>query len=292
MNTETTEYQSIWTSLREVEFAQRFIDVNGIRTRVVTAGDPSKPALVLLHGTGGHWEAFSRVLGPLSKDFFCIAYDMVGNGFSDKPNVPYDTHYYVAHLKGVLAHFGVQKTSLIGSSLGSWIVARYALENPEATDRIVLVSPAGLIASAENMERIKRERNRAVHEASWESITAVFNHLIADDENRIPDLIALRLAIYQRQDTRDTVHRMLTLQEDGVRQANLLTEAQWESIAAPALVVLSGKDHKEYETTAHRVIEMLPDARPLPMPQIAHWAAFEDAPAFLADVVPFLKGNN
>ncbi len=284
------EQQTLWTALREVEFSQRFADIDGVRTRLVTAGDPSKPALVMLHGTGGHWEAFSRILGPLSEHFYCVAYDMVGNGFSEKPDIPYDTFLYVSHMKGVLRHLGIERTSVIGSSLGSWVAARFALENPEMTDRVILISPAGLMATAENMARIIRERTRAVNEASWESIKAVFNHLIADEENRIPDLIALRLAIYRRQDTRDTVGRMLTLQQDGVRQANLLTEEQWASIQAPVLIVMSGKDHKEYETTAHRVLEMIPDARALPMPHIAHWAAFEDADGFLAGALPFLSG--
>ncbi|MER1995416.1 MAG: alpha/beta hydrolase [Arthrobacter sp.] len=291
MNNTAPEQASIWTALREVAFTQQYLDVDGTRTRVVTAGARSNPALVMLHGTGGHWEAFSRIIGPLSEHFYCVAYDMIGNGFSDKPDRPYDTFEYVAHLKGVLAELGIERTSVMGSSLGSWVAARFALENPDRTERVILVSPAGLIASADNMARIIQERTRAVNEASWESISAVFNHLIADEENRIPDLIALRLAIYRRQDTRDTVHRMLTLQQDGVRQANLLSEEQWRSIEAPTLVVLSGKDHREYETTARRVLEMLPNARELAMPHVAHWAAFEDPETFVASAVPFLKGE-
>ncbi|MFF2606780.1 alpha/beta fold hydrolase [Arthrobacter koreensis] len=291
MNTTTIEQASIWTALREVAFSQQYLDVDGTRTRVVTAGDRSNPALVMLHGTGGHWETFSRIIGPLSEHFYCVAYDMIGNGFSDKPDRPYDTFEYVAHLKGVLAELGIERTNIMGSSLGSWVAARFALENPDRTERVILVSPAGLIASAENMARIIKERTRAVNEASWESISAVFNHLIADEENRIPDLIALRLAIYRRQDTRDTVHRMLTLQQDGVRQENLLSEEQWRSIESPTLVVLSGKDHREYETTARRVLEMLPHARELAMPHVAHWAAFEDPETFVVAAVPFLKGE-
>lgn len=286
-----TEFQSIWTSLREVEFSQRFIDVASVRTRVATAGDPSKPALVMLHGTGGHWEAFSRVIGPLSEHFYCVAYDMVGNGFSQKPDRPYDTFAYAEHLTGVLDALGIEKAHVMGSSLGSWIAVRFALLNPERTDRLILISPAGLIANPENMARIIRERSRAVNEATWDSIAAMFDHLIATEENRVPDLIALRLAIYRRQDTRDTVHRMLTLQQDGVRQANLISEEDWRSIQAHTLVVLSGKDHKEYETTARRVIEMVPNAEGLPMKHVAHWAAFEDPDTFVAAAVPFLKGS-
>ncbi|MGW0432151.1 alpha/beta fold hydrolase [Micromonospora sp. NPDC003197] len=285
------DYSSIWLSLCELEFTQRFIDVDGVRTRLVTAGDPAKPALVFLHGTGGHWEAFSRIIGPLSEHFHCIAYDMVGNGFSSKPDHPYEIPVYVAHLNGVLDHLGVDKTSLIGSSLGSWVAARFALDHPERTERIVLNSPAGLVASAENMARIKRQRTKAVSEADWDSMKAIFNHLIADERNRIDDLIALRLAVYRREDTRATLAHLLTLQESGVRERNLITEEQWRSIKAPALVVAAGADYAEYTNTARRILTMLPNGEVLEMPQVAHWAAFEDPDAFLAGALPFLRGN-
>jgi Predicted hydrolases or acyltransferases (alpha/beta hydrolase superfamily) len=109
------DYSSIWLSLCELEFTQQFVTIGDVRTRIMTTGDRGKPALVFLHGTGGHWEAFSRVIGRLSEHFFCIAYDMVGNGFSSKPDYPYEIKVYVDHLIGVLDHFGVEKASLIGS---------------------------------------------------------------------------------------------------------------------------------------------------------------------------------
>ena len=56
-------YRSIWTSLRDVEFRQSFLDVDGVRTRVAEAGAPELPPLVMLHGTGGHWETFAPNLG-------------------------------------------------------------------------------------------------------------------------------------------------------------------------------------------------------------------------------------
>ena len=43
-----TEYRSLWTWLREVEFCQRWIDVDGVSTRIAEAGDAASPAVVLL----------------------------------------------------------------------------------------------------------------------------------------------------------------------------------------------------------------------------------------------------
>lgn len=281
-------YRSVWLHMRTVPFTQQFIDVLGYRTRVVTAGDPALPAALLLHGTGGHWETFAALIPDLCRDRFVIAIDMVGNGFSDKPDIPWTTFLYAEHALAVLDHFGVEKADLVGSSLGAWVAARIALQAPERTDKVILMSPAGLTASADNMARIKRQRTAAVENPDWTTIKAMFDHLIADEANKVPDLIALRQAIYREPDTLKTVDRMLTLQEADVRNENLLSEEDWRSIQAPVLVVVAGKDVGEYTSTARRILELLPNAQGLEMPHVAHWPAFEDPATFNPVALRFL----
>jgi len=281
-------YRSIWLHLKDVPFTQQFIDVLGYRTRVVTAGDPTKPAALLLHGTGGHWETFSALIPELYRDRFVIAIDMVGNGFSDKPDIPWTTFLYAEHALAVLDHFDVRRADLIGSSLGAWVAARIAFQSPERTNKVILMSPAGLLASADNMARIKRQRTAAVSQPEWPTIKAMFDHLIADEENRIPDLIALRQAIYREPDTLATIDRMLTLQEAEVRNANLLSEDDWRSIEAPTLVIVAGKDIGEYTSTARQILEFLPNGVGFEMPDAAHWPAFEDPRTFNPVALGFL----
>jgi len=289
-----TPYKSIWMWLKEVPFTQQYIEVQvdgaAIRTRVATAGDPDRPAVVLLHGTGGHWEAYAPTIGALAAEHFVIVPDLVGNGFSTKPTVPYTTFYYVEHVLGVLDHLGVERASLFGMSLGAWVAARFALEQPQRTDKVVLMSPAGLLARAENMARIKRQRTAAVTDPSWESVKAMFDHLIADEDNKIPDIIALRQAIYRRPDTLETIDSMLSLQEEDVRRANLLSEEDWRSIKAPTLVVVAGQDVEEYESTARQILTLIPDAEAFEMPHVAHWPSFEDPDTFNPVALKFLTG--
>jgi 2-hydroxy-6-oxonona-2,4-dienedioate hydrolase len=281
-------YRSIWTSLREVAFRQGRLDAGGVRTRFAEAGDPGAPAVLLLHGTGGHWETFAPNLGPLSGHFHCIAIDMIGNGFSDKPDYDYEIAVYVRQVLAVLDHFGLPKASVIGMSLGAWVAARLGLDAPGRVDRLILMSPAGLIATTSNMARIRAERTRAVEDPSWESIKAMFDHLIAEERNRIPDVIALRQAIYRLPDTRATIDHLLVLQDPDARERNLLTEAQWSSIEAPALVIASGKDHNEYQNTARRVAALLPRSEILEMPHVKHWPHFEDPETFNEAALRFL----
>jgi pimeloyl-ACP methyl ester carboxylesterase len=285
-----TEYRSLWTWLREVEFCQRWVDVNGVKTRIAEAGSSGSPAVVLLHGTGGHWEVYAPTIGPLSKEFHCIAVDMVGNGFSDRPDYDYEIAVYVAHIEGLLDALGIQQASFIGMSLGAWVAARFALDHPDRTQKLILQSPAGLIATASNMARIRAERTAAVENPTWESIKAMFDHLIADEENRIPDIIALRQAIYRMPATRDAIDHVLILQDPDARERNLIKEEQWAAIAAPTLVVAAGKDHSEYMNTAQQVARLIPRSEVVEMPQVAHWPAFEDPEAFNAAALRFLRG--
>ncbi|HVW41732.1 MAG TPA: alpha/beta hydrolase [Amycolatopsis sp.] len=290
MSGQETEYRSVWTWLRELDFRQGRLDANGVRTRFAEAGDPAAPGLVLLHGTGGHWETFAPNLAALSEHFHCVAIDMVGNGFSEKPDYDYEIPVYVRQVEAVLDHFGMGRASFVGMSLGAWVAARFALDLPDRTDKVILMSPAGLVATASNMARIRAERTKAVQDPNWQSIKAMFDHLIADEENRIPDIIALRQAIYRLDDTRATIDHLLVLQDQQARERNLLSEQQWQSIKAPTLVVASGKDYSEYENTARRVAALLPNSQILEMPNVKHWPHFEDPAVFNPAALKFLRG--
>jgi 2-hydroxy-6-oxonona-2,4-dienedioate hydrolase len=285
---EVTEYRSIWTALRQVSFTQGWVDAGGVSTRYAMAGPADAPVILMLHGTGGHWETFAFNIGPLSKHFRCVAIDMVGNGFSDKPDIDYEVSVYVDHAFATLDALGIERASLMGTSLGSWVAARSALTHPDRVENLILMSPAGLIATKSNMERIRAERTAAVDNPTWDVIKALFDHLIAEEKNRIPDIVAVRQAIYRLPETRQVIDHVLVLQEPEVRDRNLISEKEWAEITVPTLVIASGKDYSEYESTARRVSSLMPDTEVLEMPNVRHWPHFEDPDVFNDAVTRFL----
>jgi 2-hydroxy-6-oxonona-2,4-dienedioate hydrolase len=282
------DYRSIWSALRDVAFRQGWIEAAGVSTRYVEAGDPERPAVLMLHGTGGHWETFVSNIGPFSSHFRCVAIDMVGNGFSGKPDVDYEIGVYVEHAFAVLDALAIERSSIIGTSLGAWVAARSAITHPDRVAKLVLMSPAGLVATESNMQRIRAERTAAVDDPSWERIKGLFDHLIADERNRIPDMVAVRQAIYRLPETRGAIDHVLILQDPLARDRNLISEEEWSSIAAPTLVVASGQDAGEYESTARRVATLIPNAEVLEMPSVRHWPHFEDPDHFNAAAIEFL----
>ena len=82
------EFESVWSDLQGVPFSQGFLDAGGVRTRYLHAGDPSKPVLVFLHGSGGHAEAYVRNLESHAEHFSTWSIDMLGHGYTSTQSAP------------------------------------------------------------------------------------------------------------------------------------------------------------------------------------------------------------
>jgi 2-hydroxy-6-oxonona-2,4-dienedioate hydrolase len=284
-------YRSLWTHLSRVPFTQGWVTAGGLNTRYARAGRSDAPTIVMLHGTGGHWEAFAPTFASHAPHFQCLALDMIGCGFSDKPDYDYEIGTYANHVLGFMDALGVARASLIGVSLGSWVAARLALDQPQRIERLALLSPAGYFSTPTNMARIRTGRSKAVEDPSWENIKAMFDHLLHEERSRIPDLIALRQSVYRLPDMERTMRHILALQEPEIRARNVLSEEQWKRITAPALVIGSLADQDEYLETARRVSKLMPNARYADMANVGHWPQWEDPEGFARLSIPFFLGK-
>ncbi len=283
-------HHSFWTDLRAGSFGQGYLNAGGIRTRYLHAGERGKPPLILIHGTGGHAEAYTRNLVAHGEYFDTYAIDLVGHGWSDKPLAPYEISVYVQHLRAVLDTLGFERAHLSGESLGGWVGARFALEFPDRVDRLVLNTTGGATLDLAVMERIKILSTAAVENPSWETIKARLAWLMADPAVVTDDLVACRQAIYAQPAMRAAMPHILCLQEPDIRRRNNLTDAQWAAIRAPTLVLWTDKDPTAAVSVGQRIAELIPNAQLEVMERCGHWPQFEDAPRFNALHIGFLNG--
>ena len=87
------------------------IVANGIRTNYIEAGDPSLPALVLIHGSGPGVTAFANwngVIPALSEHFHVLAPDMVGFGYTEVPEEFSTVRWFVVVDRGWQVAVGCQ----------------------------------------------------------------------------------------------------------------------------------------------------------------------------------------
>jgi len=284
-----SEYQSIWADLLGCSVAQRWIDVDGVATRVLESGTRGKPVLILLHGVGGHAEAYVRNLGPHGEHFHVLAPDMLGHGYTGGPlDIDYEIDAYVEHLRGLLDAIGVERAHISGESLGGWVAMAFALKYPERLNRLVLNTSGGFTAIPEVMERLKTITRQAVRNPTWETVRARIEFLMADPASVVPDLVATRLAIYRQPDFAARMDRILCLQEMDVRRRNMITVEQLQRISAETLVIWTTHDPTAPASVGEEIASHLPNARFVLMEDCGHWPQFEDAGTFNRHHLDFL----
>jgi 2-hydroxy-6-oxonona-2,4-dienedioate hydrolase len=286
----TTTDASMWSALRDVPFRQHWIDAGGIRTRLLETGtDDNDRALVFLHGTGGHAEAYIRNLGVHGEQFRTIAMDMVGHGSSQLATSPLEIGDYVHHVIAVLDTLGLERAAISGESLGGWVAARLAITHPDRVTRIVLNTMGGTRADPLVMARVRDLSTKAVEDPSWEAVKARLEWLMADPASVTDDLIATRQAFYRQSGMQESMRATLALQEMGVRQRNLLSDADLAQIAAPALVLWTSHDPTAPAGEGRRIAGLIPGARFELMEDCGHWPQFEQADVFNSIHLAFLN---
>lgn len=101
--------------------------------------------VMLFHGKnfGGYY--WTNVIKALAQGGFrVIVPDQIGFGKSSKAFIHYSFHEMARWNKQLLDSLGIQKSVILGHSMGGMLATRFALLFPEKTEKLVLENPIGL----------------------------------------------------------------------------------------------------------------------------------------------------
>lgn len=275
-----TAYRSLWEAVRHTAFAQGWLDARGLRTRYLHSGDATLPPLLLLHGVGGHAEAYLRNLAAHGRFFDTWAIDLIGHGWSDKPDHPYEISHYVDHVLRFMDAQGWDRIRISGESLGGWVASRLAADHPDRVERLVLNTAGGSRADPAVMDRLRTLSMRAATDPAWDFIKARVEWLMADKADAIDDLVACRQGIYAQPGFADAMRHAIVLQDMDIRTRNLMRPEDYGRIQAPTLVLWTSHDPTADVSEGRRIAEMIPGARFVVMDDCGHWPQWEDAERF------------
>ncbi len=104
-----------------------FHRVNGIQIYFEEHGQ-GEP-LLLIQGLGYPSGMWFLQIPALSRHFRTIVFDNRGVGKTDKPDEPYSVPLMASDAAGLLGALGIQKTHVVGVSLGGYIAQELALES-------------------------------------------------------------------------------------------------------------------------------------------------------------------
>jgi pimeloyl-ACP methyl ester carboxylesterase len=126
---------------------QRLVDTNGVQLRVIEAGDPGAPVVVLTHGfpeLAYSWRHQIPVLAEAG--YRVLAPDQRGYGGSSRPDAieAYDIHQLTADIVGLLDDIGAQRAVWIGHDWGAPVAWHAPLLHPDRVSAVAGMSVPAL----------------------------------------------------------------------------------------------------------------------------------------------------
>lgn len=121
--------------------AGRFVAADGARLHVLDRG--AGPPLVLLHGMGALIGDFaeSGLIDRAAQDHRVLAFDRPGYGYSTRPSgTVWSPSAQAAVIRAGLRELGIPRAIILGHSWGTMVALAFALDNPDATAGLVLLS--------------------------------------------------------------------------------------------------------------------------------------------------------
>lgn len=266
---------------------QMITSSDGTRIATYAAGDPAKPAILLIHGWAQQSLCWDPLVARLKDRFHLVAMDMRGHGASDKPGDPAaytDTRLWADDVAAVMAHHGLADVTLVGWSYGSRVIASYLATHGDGALAGVVLAGGILALGAAREDWMMGEASPALDRDLY---SADLTRLIPATARFVDACTATPL-------DRDTYGRMVAanmLCPAHARRA--LFAADWDmrptygAMSCPGLVIHGTADTVVSPATGEAAARAMPKGRFLPYEGIGHAPFLEDPDRFAADLSTF-----
>ncbi|MFX0166008.1 MAG: alpha/beta fold hydrolase [Promethearchaeota archaeon] len=157
---------------------EAFAFINGVNIcyEIYGDGDP----VLLVHGFGAKKESWIAQISPLSKHFKVIRFDNRGAGKSDRPDGPYTMEIFADDINSLLDHLEIEKTHIIGWSLGGMIVQNFILKYPQRINKMVLINTNYGIPDESGAETYKNMRLQNLKLSKEDPVKTFWQSIRAD----------------------------------------------------------------------------------------------------------------
>jgi len=119
-----------------------FVDLEGVRMHYMEqgAGFP----VVMIHGVGQSLYTWHNNIDAISECFHVYAPDLLGYGYSDKPDMEYTVSDHANMILAFMDSMEIEKAHIIGFGSGGTFALDFLIRNPERVAKAALISPGGM----------------------------------------------------------------------------------------------------------------------------------------------------
>lgn len=263
--------------------------LNGVDYHVEQAGTGFP--LLMFHGftgTSSTWTPFTTSIGLTSR---MIMVDLIGHGNSDSPpdHERYDILKVAGDMKRLLDRLGIEKTDLLGYSMGGRLAITFAANYPEMVRKLVLESTTPGLQTAEEREFRRRQDAKLASVILSEGIESFVNYW-----ESIPLFQSQRILPAE---IREAI-RTQRLQNSPIGLANSLlgmgtgTQPSWWnslSMFEFETLLLSGERDEKFCKISEEMGDLLPSVKKLSIRNAGHAIHVEEPEKFGTIVSEFLS---
>lgn len=271
---------------------QRWVEVEGRPVNVIDLGEG--PPVVFVHGLSGVWQNWLETLPDIARDHRAIALDLPGFGRSPMPAGPISITGYARLLGGLLDALDLPSATLVGNSMGGFVAADLAIQEPARVDRLALVAAAGI-----SVEQMRNDRGLALLRR-LETLVELYGAFVASRVDAVTRRRRLRRAMLRvvMAEPESLPGPLIREQLEGTGAPGFLDAVEalttypirdrLPEIAVPTLVVWGAEDRLVPLADAHRFAELIPDTELVVYPRTGHVPMLERPQRFLEDLSAFL----
>ncbi len=238
----------------------------------------SGPALVIVHGVGGHKEDWTRAASALAGTRTVYAIDMLGFGASSREAKELGMAAQAKAIKELLDAGKIDRADLIGNSVGGWAAATFAASYPERVNKLVLVDPAGFRAMFEGAPPVN------LFPDSIDEMKKLLSFVLFSGFAHTDEFAAQAFASFERSGEKSLVARLYPQLFASRKLEELLPE-----VKAPSLVVWGEEDKLFPAALAPYIAKLIPGAAARLVPRASHFPHIDNPDAFIEAVATFLQ---
>jgi pimeloyl-ACP methyl ester carboxylesterase len=261
------------------------------------------PALLLINGWPQTWYAWRHVMPALAEHHTVVAVEPRGSGRSDKPAAGYDTGSLAADLAAVMAELEHEEYAVLGHDVGMWIGYALAADHADRVTRLAVTEAAIPGISAEppffgpdgandRLFHFGFNRLRGLNEELVRGREALyFGHQFATKTapGRALDPHAVEIYVAPLAEDADALRASFEPYraiEETVRQN---TARRGARLALPVLAI--GGAASVGAAVGATMSVVADDVTARVLAGCGHFPAEEQPEQFLAEVLPFLRGE-
>lgn len=243
--------------------------------------------ILFLHGSGTGVTAAANWwlnLDEISQVGRCIAIDSIGYGQTvAAPGTEYGIREWVRHAVRVLDALGIEKTWIVGNSLGGWLAFQFAIDYPDRLLGIVSMGTGG----AKLTQALKGHANPTL---TKEGIRDTLELFVVNKELVTDELVELRYMSALNDTASDRLAEVVAAR-DRDREALPLDFDVLGRLDIPVLLIHGVNDRVIPVSRTWEILNVVPHADAHIFSQCGHWSQVERAEEFNQIIVNYLSSR-